>query len=520
MSNIKIRNSVKSTIKQFDRVANYSKKLKDNIVDVKNKSNYNNEQTETEYGENKINSTIKNGIDTFNKYGQKSAEKLIDKLKQEQKVDLMKKNIKNSNMFHKNSIKTIKGTTKDTGKGIKTAKNNAKKLKKINKARQKTLQKMKQTANAIKKAIKITIKTVIKAIKAIIRALNWLLILLTGGLWIFVIIIIIICMIGLLVASIFGIFFSSENIGGNTQTKTMSSVVSELNREFVGKIVQIQKDNPYKEYDINSNRADWKDILAVYAVKVNNGDNSTELVTLDENKINTLKEIFWEMNEVNFTKDENRYTKKILHFSYTETVEIVEVTLHININGKNAYEMADKYNFNEEQRKQLEELLKDDYSTAWASVIYGTSAGSNDIVNVAVSQIGNTGGQPYWSWYGFSKREEWCACFVSWCANQCGYIEAGIIPKFASCHSEGVNWFKACNLWRERGYIPKPGDIIFFDWLDETGIRNGIADHVGIVEKIENGKVYTIEGNTSDMCDRREYDLYSENILGYGTPMY
>ncbi len=454
MSDIKVRNSTKSTIKKFDRVANYSKKLKDNIVDLKSKSNYNTEETPTEYGESKINngtSTIlRKGTNIFNKYGQKSVKKLADTMKKEQKKELMRKNIKNATMLNKNTKKTIKGITNDTRKGIKTAKN----LKKINKTRQKTMQKMKQTAQAIKKAIKITVKTVINAIKAIIRALNSLLILLTGGLWIFVIIILIICMIGLLVASIFGIFFSSENTG-QSEFKSMSSVVSELNREFIGKVVQIQKDNPYKEYDINSNRANWKDILAVYAVKVNNGDNSTELVTLDENKINTLKEIFWEMNEVNFAKDENRYTKKIIHFSYTETVEIVEVTLHININGKSAYEMADKYNFNEEQRKQLEELLKDDYSSAWASVIYGTSAGSNDIVGVAESQLGNVGGQPYWSWYGFSKREEWCACFVSWCANQCGYIERGIIPKFASCHSEGVNWFKACNLWRERGYIPK-----------------------------------------------------------------
>lgn len=65
------------------------------------------------------------------------------------------------------------------------------------------------------------------------------------------------------------------------------------------------------------------------------------------------------------------------------------------------------------------------------------------------------------------------------------------------------------------------GDIIFFDWIDaETGIRNGIADHTGIVEKVENGRVYTIEGNTSDTCARRDYDIMSLDILGYGTPMY
>lgn len=64
-------------------------------------------------------------------------------------------------------------------------------------------------------------------------------------------------------------------------------------------------------------------------------------------------------------------------------------------------------------------------------------------------------GQPYWSWYGYESRVEWCACFVSWCAEQCGYISAGIIPKFASCQAEGVAWFKTCGLWQNGDYSPK-----------------------------------------------------------------
>ena len=122
--------------------------------------------------------------------------------------------------------------------------------------------------------------------------------------------------------------------------------------------------------------------------------------------------------------------------------------------------MADKYNFNQAQREQLAELTNEKYASMWSSVIYGSSVGSNDIVAVAVAQIGNVGGQPYWSWYGFSSRVEWCACFVSWCANECGYIEAGIIPKFAGCQSEGVDWFKTCGLWKDRDFSPKAGVII------------------------------------------------------------
>ena len=140
------------------------------------------------------------------------------------------------------------------------------------------------------------------------------------------------------------------------------------------------------------------------------------------------------------------------------------------------------------------------------------------IVEVAASQIGNVGGEPYWRWYGFSEHVEWCACFVSWCANQCGYIDAGILPKFSGCEW-GVSWFKQHNQWAGRNITPIPGMIIFFDWEDkEGGGLDGGADHVGIVEKVENGRVYTIEGNSADSCLERNYALGYYEILGYGIP--
>ncbi len=138
------------------------------------------------------------------------------------------------------------------------------------------------------------------------------------------------------------------------------------------------------------------------------------------------------------------------------------------------------------------------------------------IVEVARSQIGNVGGEPYWSWYGFTERVEWCACFVSWCANKCGYLRSGIIPKFSGCIN-GVEWFKDRGQWIGNSFEPSPGMIIFFDWNDEDG-QDGKADHVGIVEKVENGRVYTIEGNTSDSCRQRSYPVGYYQILGYGIP--
>ena len=133
---------------------------------------------------------------------------------------------------------------------------------------------------------------------------------------------------------------------------------------------------------------------------------------------------------------------------------------------------------------------------------------------MALAQIGNSG-DIYWSWYGFDSHVEWCACFVSWCANECGYIEAGIIPSFSSC-SRGVEWFKNHGQWQDNTYEPRPGDIIFFDWDERNVGQDGVPNHVGIVEKVENGYVYTVEGNSGDKCRENRYAVGYYEIFGYG----
>lgn len=140
--------------------------------------------------------------------------------------------------------------------------------------------------------------------------------------------------------------------------------------------------------------------------------------------------------------------------------------------------------------------------------------GNQKIVVKALSQLGQEGGEPYWRWWGFSFRIEWCACFVSWCANQCGYTQNGQSPEFISC-KVGIDWFKAHNQWKGRNYTPKSGDYIFFDWEPD-----GIADHIGIVDYYEDGYVYTVEGNSSDEVRKRIYDIKSENIYGFASPYF
>lgn len=130
--------------------------------------------------------------------------------------------------------------------------------------------------------------------------------------------------------------------------------------------------------------------------------------------------------------------------------------------------MADKYDFTEEQRQLIADLLDGKNQSLWAAVLYDIPSGDGKIVAVALSQIGNVGGQPYWSWYGFGSRVEWCACFVSWCAKECGYIEDDIIPKYAGCVND-VQWFRDRDQWIDGNEEPVPGMIIFFGWDDPDG---------------------------------------------------
>ena len=140
--------------------------------------------------------------------------------------------------------------------------------------------------------------------------------------------------------------------------------------------------------------------------------------------------------------------------------------------------------------------------------VNGTRPGNTAIVDLAKRQVGNVGGYPYWSWYGFNSRVEWCACFVSWCYGQMGLSE----PRFAACQSQGIPWFTSHGQWGARGYENiAPGDAIFFDWdLD------GSADHVGLVIGRDEGRVYTVEGNSGDACKIKSYPLDYACIKGYG----
>ena len=146
----------------------------------------------------------------------------------------------------------------------------------------------------------------------------------------------------------------------------------------------------------------------------------------------------------------------------------------------------------------------------WFSGLFG----NGQLVTIAKSQLGNEGGQKFWSWYGFDSREEWCACFVSWCADQAGLIQKGAVSKFSLC-TAGVDWFQEKGKWQSGGNVPIPGTIIFFDWN-----HDGSSDHVGIVESCDGTTVHTIEGNSGDAVKQNSYTVNSRSILGYGLVAY
>ena len=448
--------------------------------------------------------------------------------------------IKQTTRTAEQSAKTLERSVKGTQKAVKTAEQSSKVAIKTAqetakaaqksaqaaaKAAEKAVQIARATAKAAAAAAKAAAKACVAAVKAIIAAVKELVAAIAAGGWVAVVIIIVIMLVALIVGSCFGIFFSSEDTGS---PMTMKSVVQEINMDYQSSLDTIRNMTVHDKMETSGARAVWPEVLAIYAVKVNTDPNNPQdVASMDDAKKAMLKEIFWAMNQINSRVETTEETVLIEsvdedgNIVVTETTETV-TTLYITVTHKTASTMAYEYGFTEEQKQMLNELLQDENASMWAAVLYGIHSADEQIVAVAESQIGNVGGQPYWSWYGFNSRVAWCACFVSWCANECGYIDAGVIPKFAGC-VWGVDWFQDRGQWADGTATPVPGMIIFFDWDSpdgESGPQDGLSDHVGIVQKVEDGYVYTIEGNTSDSCAQRRYRIGYYEILGYGIPAY
>ena len=560
MADIKTKESVRGTVKTIDRAAVVSERIKSAAVrtkdtaDTAEKNAAPAETSPQEYGAQQIKDTVRRCVAgtevQLQKRGRRGfsdakrnagkARDNIQKCKDAFKGTQPKKatqqavqkagkgTLKTAQSGGKSSVKVAqKGvkTAQQTGRAaVKTAQTTAKTAKVTAKASakaaQKTVQAAKAAAKATVQAVKVAAKATVAAVKAIIAGTKALIAAIAAGGWVAVVVILVLCVIGLIAGSCFGIFFSGEDSGTG---QTMRQAVQEINADYQSQIDTTRANLTYDKLEMSGSRAVWPEVLAVYAVKTSSDpDEPQEVATVDDSKKAILKDIFWQMNELS-SRTESKTEEVIAetddgHGNIVETATTVTRTyLYITVGHKTAEEMADRFNFTDNQRQQLSELLAEENRRLWSAVLYGIYSGDDAIVTVALSQVGNAGGQLYWSWYGFDSRVEWCACFVSWCADQCGYIDSGVIPKFAGCVN-GVQWFKDRGQWQDGSFEPSPGQIIFFDWDNKgsSGPQDGQSDHVGIVEKCENGIVYTVEGNAGDSCRQNQYPVGQYEILGYG----
>ena len=444
-----------------------------------------------------------------------------------------KKTIKTTARNAEKTVKsTAKGTIKTAENGVKTAQATSKTAIKTTeqtiqatqaaakasaKAAQKAAQAAKATAKATAEATKTAVKATVSAVKAIIAGTKALISALIAGGWIAVVIILIVVLLGC------AVFL----FGGGSDSTSYTPVSAEV--EAYEPLIQKYA----KQYGI----PEYVELIKAVMMQ-ESGGRGLDPMQAAEGSFNTRYP-----HEPNGIQDPEysiecgvqELKAALISAEVENPIDMERIKLALQgYNFGNGYISWAKSNYGgysyanavEFSTMQAQQLGWEKYGDTQypAHVLryypYGrafTSGGNQAIVEVALTQLGNEGGQPYWSWYGFEGRVEWCACFVSWCADQCGYLESGIVPKFSLC-SDGVNWFDSNGQWQGKDYEPKAGDIIFFDWSNDG--QDGDADHVGIVEKCENGVVYTVEGNSGDACRQNSYPVGYYEILGYGCPSY
>lgn len=417
-----------------------------------------------------------------------------------------KQTIKTAERSSRKSIKTTQRTAKTAQQTVKTAQRS---VQATVKATQRAVQTARATAKAAATTAKAAAKATVAAIKAAIAATQELIAAIAAGGWVVLVVVLVICMVGLLIASPFGIFFS----GGSTpDAVSPTAAIAQINGEYADALAGYQASGSYDRVEIQGRPPSWADVFAVFAAKTAGTADGESVAVLDADTVEKLRAVFWDMTKITTAEAD------VEHPAEGSTPAWTEKVLTITVTPRTTDDMRAFYAFTDQQNAALDELLTAANREMWNNLLYGSSG---EIVAVALSQVGNVGGQPYWSWYGFNSRVEWCACFVSWCADQCGYIDAGVVPKFAGC-TGGSNWFKDRGQWQDSSYEPHPGDLIFFDWDEKgsSGPQDDQPDHVGIVERVENGVVYTVEGNSGDSCRQRSYSVGHYEIWGYATPLY
>jgi len=371
MADIKIKEVAKKGVKTIDKAVVQTERFKDTIVRTKEKAEEQVSQDESsvEYASNKIKFATDRGVDESIHFANKEGHKAFLKTKENYqkgkvKIKQLKHKLKESRTASK-GVKQTKNAVKTTKQVAKNAEKTAKESVKASKRAAKVA---KETAKRTIQGIKVAVKATISAVKAIIAGTKALISAIVAGGWVAVVIIILICLIGLLCSSIFGIFLSSEKTGSNSVT--MNTLVAECNQEFADKLQTLQDQNPHDDYVLDGSMASWKDMLLVYTVKVSNGVNEQDVMTIDDSKKAILKQVFWDMNSLSAEVKTENVTEQGVNAKEMPK-EVSKRVLHITITSKTAEQMKTEYNFSPVQLKQYNELSSDKYASLWSGVIYG-----------------------------------------------------------------------------------------------------------------------------------------------------
>jgi cell wall-associated NlpC family hydrolase len=440
----------------------------------------------------------------------------------------------------KTAKETAKSTIKTSRKIIKTAGNTAKTTIKTTQAAAKTAVKTTQaTVQAVQRAVqaarmaaiavRTAVKAIIAAVKAAIAAIKSLIALIAAGGWVVIVIILIICLVGFLISSPLGVFFSGEN--PDTNVTPIANVVQEVNTEFDSRIEAIKTDNPdvdrvetdYPGSADNTRINNWMDVVAVFAVKTSmDSQNGMDVVTIDNIRADLLKSVFWDMNSIDSKVETVEQTKTVTvknedGTTSEETVTTSENVLHITVTSKTAEQQANEYGFTSDQKEVMEEMLSAQFRPMMFALIgMDSDVGLTpdqlqnlynnlppgqfgaEVVRLALSRLGDPYSQPKAGQGDYTD----CSYLTQWC-----YAQVGIsLPRTAADQAQ----YCVNNHLTISPNDLAPGDLIFFS-LENNGRFMNIS-HVA---------VYAGNGYIVDASSSRGQVVYRELFGGqvlYGRP--
>ena len=409
MADIKTRESL-HTVKTFDRVQNLAAKTRNGVDQAKQEINdtiSSGESSESEYAGNRLEAyesgtahlAVRAG-DRVGRWGVRETRRNIQKWRNRPKKikveapkpkelpapkqttlleapktaakggsKAVQTTSKVTTQTAKGAAKTAKTTVKTTEKAAKTTAKTAKTAAKAAaKAAQKAAQAAKAAAQATVKFVKVAAKAIVAAVKATVAAVKGIVAAIAAGGWVAVVVILLICMIGLVVGSVFGIFAPNPNSENGI---TIMQTVREANAEYEAKIAEIKSQYDHDLCFVTGEPCEWSLAIAVYAIKTN---RTEDVVTFDEKKAKGLKEVFHSLNRMDIhtkqitvkeTRIETQDDGSVVPVEY----EVVKTYLYVDTIPLTAAEAAEKYGLDEKQRKQLDELLSDRNKELWEGLL-------------------------------------------------------------------------------------------------------------------------------------------------------